>query len=180
MSKNYTAEELSAMIESIKAEHERIANALKRYEEELECMKQEVPLGVPSKFKSNMYYFLTSKNEVVCPTIFDNKSDGLDRQLACNVFESYKSAEKHAEMLLDWRKALVANSKGEPIDIQVLLPLLPKGKVFFSTNLHLWVWTKEEPKKGKIGWICRYSTPLSPFNIKPADDWRESLKECGL
>lgn len=43
----YTADELSAKIEAIKAEREKTANALKRYEEELEHRKQEVPLGVP-------------------------------------------------------------------------------------------------------------------------------------
>lgn len=44
---DYTTDELSAKIEAIKAERERTANALKRYEEELERRKQEVPLGVP-------------------------------------------------------------------------------------------------------------------------------------
>ena len=44
---DYTSDELYAKIEAIKAERERTANALKRYEEELERRKQEVPLGVP-------------------------------------------------------------------------------------------------------------------------------------
>ena len=38
---DYTVDELSAKIEAIKAERERTANALKRYEEELERRKQE-------------------------------------------------------------------------------------------------------------------------------------------
>ena len=42
----YTTDELSAKIDAIKAERERTANALKRYEEELERRKKEVPLGV--------------------------------------------------------------------------------------------------------------------------------------
>ena len=45
----YTADELSAKIQAIKAERERTANALKRYEEELERRKQKVPLGVTLK-----------------------------------------------------------------------------------------------------------------------------------
>lgn len=180
MSENHTADELSAKINAIKTERERTANALKRYEEELECMKQEVPLGVPSKFKSNMYYFLTSKNEVVCPTIFDNKSDGLDRQLAFNVFEIYESAEKHAEMLLDWRKALVANAKGEQIDIQVLLPLLRKGWAAMDGRNNEWFWYKSKPEIGDGIWKDACNQTLSAFNIKPAKDWRESLRECGL
>jgi hypothetical protein len=36
----YTSDELSAKIKAIKAERERTANALKRYEEELERKKQ--------------------------------------------------------------------------------------------------------------------------------------------
>lgn len=39
--------ELKQKIENIKAEHEKMADALKRYEEELERRKKEVPLGVP-------------------------------------------------------------------------------------------------------------------------------------
>ena len=38
---DYTTDELSAKIEAIKAERERTANALNRYEEELERRKQE-------------------------------------------------------------------------------------------------------------------------------------------
>lgn len=154
----YTADELSAKINAIKAEREKTANALKRYEEELERKKQEVPLGVPLEdkegapfvgvyelgFHSEKSFFLFSKR-----------------------FQNYVTATKD-------------NAKGKQIDIKSLLPLLPKGKVFFSTNLHLWVWTKEEPKKGIKGWICRYSVPLSPLNIKPAENWETSLMECGL
>ena len=44
---DYTVDELSAKIEAIKAEREKTANALKRYEKELERRKQEVPLGLP-------------------------------------------------------------------------------------------------------------------------------------
>lgn len=43
----YTKEELEEKIMNIKAERERTAEALKKYEEELERRKQEGPLGVP-------------------------------------------------------------------------------------------------------------------------------------
>lgn len=155
---DYTVDELSAKIESIKAERERTANALKRYEEELERRKQEVPLGVPLE---------SGQFEGILGTYYFG-------------FASDKEKRVFDGLLKDYVKALQKIAKGEPIDIKVLLPLLPKGKVFFSTNLHLWVWTKEEPKKGQIGWICRYSTPLSPFNIKSAKNWEESLMECGI
>ena len=177
MTKQYTTDELSAKIEAIRAEREKTANALKRYEEELERRKQ---LGVPSKFKSNMYYFLNSKNEVVCPTIFDNKFDGLDRQLAFNVFEIYESAEKHADMLLAWRKEMVANSKGEPIDIKVLLPLLKKGWVAMDKNGD-WHWYAKKPKQGSGEWIATgFITSFHAFNLKTAENWESSLTECGL
>lgn len=155
---DYTADELSKKIEAIKAERERTANALKRYEEELERRKQEVPLGVP----------LPDKDGAPFVGVYELG------------FSSEKSFYTFSTRFQNYVTATGDNAKGEPIDIQALLPLLPKGKVFFSTNLHLWVWTKEEPKKGQIGWICRYSTPLSPLNIKPAENWETSLLECGL
>lgn len=43
----YTKEELEEKIMNIKAERERTAEALRKYEEELEHRKQEGPLGVP-------------------------------------------------------------------------------------------------------------------------------------
>lgn len=178
----YTKEELEEKIVKIKAERERTAEALKKYEEELERRKQEVPCGVPCKLKSKMYYFLNSKNEVVCPTTLDNKWDALDRQSACNVFESYESAEKHSEMLLDWRKdGLMANANGNPIDIKVLLPLLEKGKVAFCPISRSWFWANETPQLMDDTWgIHGNFSWIGGFNIKTADDWKTSLMECGL
>lgn len=178
----YTKEELEEKIAKIKAERERTAEALKKYEEELERRKQDVPLGVPSKLKTYMYYFLNSKNEVAYPSTIDNKWEALDRHSACNVFDSYKSAEKHAEMLLAWRITLVANAKGEQIDITVLLPLLPKGWVAMDA-FGLWCWYYEKPDRDSSEWKNNSVIPserLSAFNLKRGDDWRNSLTECGL
>lgn len=178
----YTKEELEEKIMNIKAKQARTAETLRKYEEELECRKQNVTLGVPSKLKTYMYYFLNSKNEVAYPSTIDNKWDALDRHSACNVFDTYKSAEKHAEMLLAWRKALVANSKGEQIDITVLLPLLPKGYVAMDA-FGLWRWYYEKPDRDSGEWKDNSVIPserLSAFNLKRADDWKTSLMECGL
>ena len=93
---------------------------------------------------------------------------------------SKASATKHAEMLLAWRKALVANSKSEPIDIKVLLPLLKKGWVAMDKD-GAWCWYEKKPKIHQDLWkndsIYIF---LSCFNIKPAENWEESLQECGL
>lgn len=179
----YTKEELEEKIVKIKAKCEHTAETLRKYEEELECRKQNVTLGVPCKLKSKMYYFLNSKNKVVYSTTIDTMWDALDRQSACNVFESYESAEKHSEMLLDWRKdGLVANSKGEQIDIKVLLPLLPKGWVAMDA-FGLWCWYYEKPDRDSGEWKDNSVIPserLSAFNLKRADDWKTSLMECGL
>ena len=51
---DYTVDELSAKINAIKAEREKTANALKRYEKELERRKQEVHLGVPCDWKDSL------------------------------------------------------------------------------------------------------------------------------
>lgn len=168
--------------EELEAKRKRTAETLRKYEEELECRKQNVTLGVPSTLKSNMYYFLNSKNEVAYPSTIDNKWDALDRHSAGNVFESYESAEKHAEMLLAWRKALVANSKGEQIDIKVLLPLLKKGYVAMDKN-NGWHWYKEKPYISEYYFCWNTGNQVSfigGFNLKPAEDWRNSLMECGL
>ena len=95
----YTADELSKKIQSIKEEREKTAIALKRYEEELERRKQE------------------------------------DSQRRLDISNLYE----------DWLKALVAISKGKPIDIKVLLPLLKKGWVAMVMNGD-WYWYKVKPK----------------------------------
>ena len=63
--KDYTTDELSAKINAIKAERERTANALKKYEEELERRKKEVPLGVPigcAVSRSFLLWFQTNES----------------------------------------------------------------------------------------------------------------------
>lgn len=171
---DYTLDELSAKIEAIKSEREKTANALKRYEEELERRKPEIPLGVPCDGK--------------CYVDWQGKVD-IERfekaeEVAYNSFSSYESAKKHAEMLLAWRKALVANAKGEPIDIKVLLPLLSKGKVLYSPYDEKWKWVEQEAIvfAENNGWYIKQSQvfPIEGFNLKPAENWEDSLMECGL
>lgn len=131
---DYTVDELSTKIQAIKAERERTANALKRYEEELERRKQEAS----------------------------------QRRLdISNLYE-------------DWLKSLVAISKREPIDIKVLLPLLKKGWVAMDYNKN-WYWYEVKPIHDSDVWMAgKPAFYLSAFNIKPADNWEESLTECGL
>ena len=131
----YTIDELSKKIEAIKAERERTANALKRYEEELERRKQEAS----------------------------------QRRLdISNLYE-------------DWLKSLVAISKGEPIGITVLLPLLRKGWVAMDMNGD-WYWYSEKPVLRDMHWSLEKGDgfKLSCFKLKPAENWEDSLTECGL
>ena len=169
---DYTADELSAKIEAIKAEREKTANALKRYEEELERRKQEVPLGVPCDGN-----FCVNFNGTMCN--FNDKHSVEETEY--NMFNTLESAKKHREMLLAWRKALVANSKGEPIDIKVLLPLMKKGWVAMDKDGE-WFWYECKPSKEMIFWDSNEGRfgDLVAFNIKPADNWETSLMECGL
>ena len=169
---DYTVDELSAKINAIKAEREKTANALKRYEEELERRKHEIPLGVPCDGK----FYVDWRGAV------QEDEEEEASEVNFNAFNSKESAEKHAEMLLAWRKALVANSKGEPIDIEVLLPLLKKGWVAMDKNGD-WYWFKEKPYIEKYYYSWNTGSPVSfigGFNIKPAENWEESLQECGL
>ena len=168
---DYTVDELSAKINAIKAEREKTANALRRYEEELERRKQEVPLGVPQE---GLFFVDTNSNV--------DKRYGLFSlaYVDYNCFLSKESAEKHAEMLLAWRKALVANSNGEQIDIEVLLPFMKKGWVAMDKD-GSWCWYEEKPRIHRDLWKNNsLYIFLSCFNIKPAENWEESLMECGL
>lgn len=168
----YTVDELSTKIEAIKAERERTANALKRYEEELERRKQEVPLGVPCKAGEDTYN---------C-TITISPKEGRNIFVLRYYFSSEESARKHAEMISDWSKdGLVANAKGEPIDIKALLPLLKKGYVAMDKSGN-WFWFSGMPIKDWTFWRAggKSTSGLSSFNIKPAKDWETSLMECGL
>lgn len=182
---DYTVDELSAKIEAIKAEREKTANALKRYEEELERKKQEVPLGVPiTNVSQNEILYWINGAGIPCKEKADLADDVQVRQCSfLNTFHSKESANKHAEMLLDWRKdGLVANSKGEPIDIAVLLPLLKKGWVAMNRN-NEWHWYKEKPYISKYYYCWNTGNQVSfigGFNLKPAENWETSLMECGL
>ena len=155
----YTADELSAKIEAIKAERERTANALKRYEEELERRKKEVPLGVPlesGQFAGILgtYYF---------------------------GFASNKEKKVFDRLLKDYVEALQKLAKGEPIDIKVLLPLLRKGWVAMDMNGD-WYWYSEKPILRDMHWSLDKGDgfKLGCFNLKPAENWETSLMECGL
>ena len=173
--KEMSESDLKQKIENIKAEREKTADALKRYEEELERRKKEVPLGVPQDGK----FFVHSDYDV-------GERFGLFSReyVKYNCFPSKESAEKHAEMLLSWRKSLVEISKGEQIDIEVLLPLMKKGKVLYSPYDEKWKWLEPEAIAfaEEHGWYIKNSQvlPIEGFNIKPAENWENSLMECGL
>lgn len=157
--KELSEQELKQKIENIKAEREKTADALKRYEEELERRKQEVPLGVPLKDKTKAHHF--------------------------GVYELGFQSEESMHVFHEWFKtevdSLISNAKGDPIDIQVLLPLLVKGYVFYDPANNYWIYCINKPIKTSNGWLISGGFNLiSGFNLKPAEDWRNSLMECGL
>ena len=155
---DYTVDELSAKINAIKAEREKTANALKRYEEELERREVGLPLGVP---------------------VEDNEPAHCHSTYMLN-FNSTESQVVFSERLRGYVKALQEIAKGKPIDIEVLLPLLKKGWVAMDKD-GAWCWYERKPKIHHDLWkndsIYIF---LSCFNIKPAENWEESLMECGL
>ena len=162
---DYTADELSAKINAIKAEREKTANALKRYEEELERRKNKnwlplTPVLYSAKYESEEILHVEFKAEIT--------------------FNNYSCFYKYREYLEEINKNLVANSKSKPIDIKVLLPLLKKGWVAMDKD-GAWCWYEKKPKIHQDLWkndsIYIF---LSGFNIKPSENWEESLQECGL
>lgn len=161
----YTADELSAKIEAIKAEREKTENALKRYEEELERRKNKnwLPLNEEIHFTINQLSLNTACIEIKIREGFYNKDS----------FYKYLSALKTI------RNAWFANAKGEPIDIKVLLPLLKKGWVAMD-NSGEWWWYSERPEIKNGQWLSVDWEALRAFNLKPAENWETSLMECGL
>ena len=153
---DYTVDELSAKIEAIKAEREKTAIALKRYEEELERRKQEVPLGVP----------LPDKDGAPFIGVYELG------------FSSEKSFYTFSERFQNYVAATRDNTKGEPIDIKVLLPLLKKGWVAMDED-GTWRWYDKKPYIFQFSWKYISLSRLDVFNIKPAKNWEESLMECG-
>lgn len=153
----YTKEELEEKIMKIKAERERTAEALKKYEEELERQRLEGPLGAPI--------------------------DGAISRSFLLWFPSKKSADKFDnEYFHNFIKALQDIANGNPIDIQVLSPLLKKGYVAMDKD-EAWYWCEDKPElyEGEGMWKdAKLFYSLFAFNIKPTEDWRESLMECGL
>lgn len=157
---DYTVDELSAKIEAIKAERERTAEALKKYEAELERRKHEPVLGVPLKGTLNeMPYEVFSRGFL-------------------EWFLSEASADKFADYFYNFVEALQDIAEGKPIDIKVLSPLLRKGWVAMDEDC-TWYWYPEKPAKAFEEWVGT-GWVLSSFNLKPAENWRESLMECGL
>ena len=152
---DYTMDELFAKIEAIKAERERTANALKRYEEELERRKQEVTLGVPIGCAISRSFLLW--------------------------FQSKESADKFDnKYFTNFIKALQDIANGNPIDIEVLKPFLKKGWVAMDKD-GSWCWYEEKPQIHRDLWNnISFYIFLSCFNIKPVENWEESLMECGI
>ena len=167
---DYTVDELSAKINAIKAEREKTANALKLYEEELERRKNKnwlplTPVLYSAKYESEEILHVEFKAEIT--------------------FNNYSCFYKYREYLEEINKNLVANSKSEPIDIKVLLPLLKKGWVAYEKE-YGWVWFNNKPfilrgtEKDKT-WSNEGSFGIiAGFKLKPAENWETSLMECGL
>lgn len=156
---DYTLDELSAKIEAIKAEREKTANALKKYEEEMERRKQEVPFGVP----------LTSSQYA---KILGTYYFGFSSDKAKKVFDG---------CLKDYVEALQKLARGEQIDVKAILPLLRKGWVFYQGNINAWLWSDNKPTATNIRWEYEGEFyPIYGFNLKPAENWETSLMECGL
>ena len=162
---DYTVDELSLKINAIKAEREKTANALKRYEEELERRKNKnwlplTPVLYSAKYESEEILHVEFKAEIT--------------------FNNYSCFYKYREYLEEINKNLVANSKSEPIDIKVLLPLLKKGWVAMDKD-GAWCWYEKKPKIHQDLWKNdSLYIFLSCFNIKPAENWENSLMECVL
>lgn len=153
-------QDLQKKIENLRVEREKTANALKKYGEELERRKQEVPLGVP----------LPDKDGAPFVGVYELG------------FSSEKSFFTFSTRFQNYVTATRDNTKGEPIDIQVLLPLLKKGWVAMDEE-GIWFWYECKPSKKASFWESKegmFEEMHLPTNFKFADNWEDSLMECGL
>ena len=61
---------------------------------------------------------------------------------------------------------------------------MKKGKVLYSPYDEKWKWLEPEAIAfaEEHGWYIKNSQvlPIEGFNIKPAENWENSLMECGL
>lgn len=101
-------------------------------------------------------------------------------------FTSDESANKNKELIFEFNKALISTYMGEAFSVTVLTPLLRKGLWVAQSKVPgSWYLFKQKPyisstaegmweeSKGLYGCYI-------PFNLSPADDWTNSLIECGL
>ena len=158
--KELSEENLKHIIENLKAECEKKADALRWYEEEWRRRKtkNQLPLGVPLR--------------------------NLNGSKACNKYLYFFSSKESSKVFDGWLKdyveALQRIAKGEPIDIRFLVPLMKKGWVAMDKS-GSWHWYAKKPKQGSDEWIATgFITSFHAFNLKPADDWKTSLQECGI
>lgn len=170
-----TEAEVNAQISKLEQNIKACQEKVKWYKDELERRKLQVPLGVPSDGK--FYVDWKGRADEDC---FDTMED-----TAYNSFSSYESAKVHAKMLEEWRRdGLLANSKNEQITIDVLRPLLKKGKVLYSPTDKKWKWVDNKTTicPENYGWFLQGGkvVPIEGFNLKPAEDWEKSVMDCGL
>lgn len=155
--RNITDKQLAEKIAELKETERVVKQNLTTLEKELEKRKQEVPLGVPIGGAISRSFLLW--------------------------FQSNESADKFDnEYFNNFVKALQDIANGNPIDIEVLLPLMKKGYVAMDKDKR-WYWYEEKPTnyEDEDEWISVDGCfNLFAFNIKPAKDWRKSLMECGL
>ena len=116
-------QDLQLKIKNTKYEVNRVSAALKRYEDELERRKQEVPLGVP----------LPDQEGAPFVGVYELG------------FSSEKSFFTFSTRFQNYVTATRDNSKSKSIDIQVLLPLLKKGWVAMDIDKS-WYWFPEKPQ----------------------------------
>lgn len=160
---------MSDKIQTLEAEIERLKVELEN--------ERRSATGVPTRGR----YTMSCKGT---PIDFGKVFEPDERTLL-NTFVSEASVRKHAEMLLTWRRAIMDNFAGFPVAIETFLPLLPKGWVAMDETGD-WFYFDDYPRlfrrSGYGGWESKSGvcTPLSAFNIQPADEWEESRLECGF
>lgn len=162
---------------------------LQQLEQEVKQRKQKPYIGAPCphRLRGKPFYTLSSDLSVECfIDDFENREIAETAFNTLNYFDSAESAQKHAELLLLWKRDLINASNGNPIDPRVVAVLFTQGYMVMSRRGTWYYYPSKPVLDSRDGCWVRASAgdvtiDLSRiFNIKPVENWQESLLECGL
>lgn len=192
--------ELSCQIDELSDKIKQKRKTIEKFETELTKLQYKQnknwPVGLPvtdfHQLIDGEKYSINS-GAIYKPVHFiwteeDGKSDDDVYRYVENLcaFTSDESANKNKELIFEFNKALISAYMGKAFSVTVLTPLLRKGLWVAQSKVPgSWYLFKNKPYISSTAEGMWEESKESygfyiPFNLSPADDWTNSLIECGL